>query len=377
MNSYLLVTGDFVQTGGMDMPNYELASYLAKRGDEVHLVAHRVAEDLIHLDNVIVHHVPKLAGSYLLSEPLLERAGISWAARISARRGRVLVNGGNCRWGDVNWVHYVHAAYTPVHGGSVLRRLKGRLAHQRHLATEREALRRARVIVANSERTRADIVQCLSVPPERVHTVYYGTDASRFRPPTASEREQARAALCWPDGVPVVAFIGALGDYRKGFDTLFAAWKLLSADSHWDVQLAVVGTGAELPTWKQLAARSRLDGNIQFLGFRNDVPTILAACDALVAPTRYEAYGLGVQEALCCGLPAFVTRTAGVAERYPADLHDLLIPDPDDAVALADRLRAWRVQRESYRLRVADLSRKLRLHTWDKMAAQIGRIIDI
>jgi len=38
------------------------------------------------------------------------------------------------------------------------------------------------------------------------------------------------------------------------------------------------------------------------------------------------------QEALCCGLPAFVTRTAGIAERFEGDLADaLLIPDPDDA----------------------------------------------
>jgi len=44
---YVLVTGDFVLTGGMDRANYALASYLAGReGAEVHLVAHRAADDL-------------------------------------------------------------------------------------------------------------------------------------------------------------------------------------------------------------------------------------------------------------------------------------------------------------------------------------------
>jgi glycosyltransferase involved in cell wall biosynthesis len=360
----------------MDVANHALASYFAGRGDEVHLVAHQVADDLARRENVTVHQVPKPAGSYLLGEPLIERVGRKWAAQISARGGRVLVNGGNCRWGDVNWVHYLHAAYVPAPVNGVLRSAKNAWVRRRHLASERDALRRARVVITNSERTRADVVERLRAPPSRVHAVYYGTDGSRFRPPTAEEREKARASLSWPAGIPFVVFIGALGDHRKGFDSLFSAWTLLCADPHWDVQLAVVGTGTELPLWKHLASRARLDGKIRFLGFREDVPTILAACDALVAPTRYEAYGLGVQEALCCGLPAFVTETAGVAEQYPADLRDLLIPDPDDAAALADRLRGWRRQQDSYRTRVADLSRRLRSHTWDQMAAQIGRIID-
>ena len=42
MAPYVIVTGDFVPTGGMDMANLALASYLAERGVELHLVAHRV-----------------------------------------------------------------------------------------------------------------------------------------------------------------------------------------------------------------------------------------------------------------------------------------------------------------------------------------------
>jgi glycosyltransferase involved in cell wall biosynthesis len=178
--------------------------------------------------------------------------------------------------------------------------------------------------------------------------------------------------LGWPGDVPVVSFIGALGDRRKGFDTLFEAWRQLCTGERWDAQLAVVGIGAELPVWQQRAHDAGLIGAICFLGFRSDVPRILAASDALVAPTRYEAYGLGVQEALCCGLPAFVSRSAGVAERYPTHLHDLLLlEDPNDAAALADRLRHWRPEREKYRTVMADFADQLRAYTWDDMAEQI------
>lgn len=376
MKPYLLVTGDFAQTGGMDMANYALACHVAEQGNEVHLVTHRAAEDLAARPNLAVHRVPKPAGSYLLAGPLLDHFGRYWAARIAARGGRVVVNGGNCRWGDINWVHYVHAAYVPQCAGSAMRKLKSLWGHQRFLADERESLRRARVVITNSERTKRDVVERLSIPVDRVHTVHYGIDGDRFHPPTAEERATARAMLGWPNGKIAVGFVGGLGDRRKGFDTVFTAWKMLCADSQWDADLAVIGAGSDLRLWKSLAIQVGLDSRIHFLGFRRDVSTVLTACDALVGPARYEAYGLGVQEALCCGLPALVTRTAGVAERYPPELHDLLIPDPDDAADLAKRLRDWRARAETYRAAVASLSQRLRAHTWDHMAAQIVDIIE-
>lgn len=41
MNPFLIVTGDFVKTGGMDRANYALARYIADSGAETHLVAYR------------------------------------------------------------------------------------------------------------------------------------------------------------------------------------------------------------------------------------------------------------------------------------------------------------------------------------------------
>ncbi len=75
MKPYLLVAGDFVKTGGMDAANHALASYLADTGNRVHLVATRVAQDLAVRSNVTFHRVPKPADSYILAEPLLDRAG--------------------------------------------------------------------------------------------------------------------------------------------------------------------------------------------------------------------------------------------------------------------------------------------------------------
>jgi hypothetical protein len=62
-----------------------------------------------------------------------------------------------------------------------------------------------------------------------------------------------------------------------------------------------------------------------------------------------------------------VSAAAGVAERYPPELADLLLGNPDDAGELAERLRAWRANLEAWPGRVAALAADLRGRTWDDM----------
>jgi glycosyltransferase involved in cell wall biosynthesis len=112
------------------------------------------------------------------------------------------------------------------------------------------------------------------------------------------------------------------------------------------------------------------------LGFRSDVPDILRAADCLVAPTRYEAYGLGVHEALCCGLPAIVSADAGVAERYPETLQDLLMSNPDDVEDLVLKFKKWRSHQDDYKKLVFSLSQELTSYTWDDMAKNILAAIE-
>jgi glycosyltransferase involved in cell wall biosynthesis len=373
---WVIVAGDFVRTGGMDAANHALASYLARSGRETHLVAHRVADDLAALPNVRVHSVPRPLGSHLLGFPLLDRAGRRVARSLGGRRPIVLANGGNCRAGNAVWLHYVHAAYAPEIAGRPLRRMMASAARRAALRDERAAVRKARVVVGNSALTARHATELLGADADRAYFVHYGADPDRFHPPAADERAEARRALGWTDERPAVVFIGALGDRRKGFDTLFAAWARLCADAAWDARLAVVGAGGELEAWRRRAAEAGLEGRMEFLGFQSDVRRVLWAADALVSPTRYEAFGLAVQEALCCGLPALVSADAGVAERIPESMRTLLIRDPDDAAELARRLRGWRGSIPIHRAAALALSAELRTRTWDDMAGLMATIIE-
>jgi glycosyltransferase involved in cell wall biosynthesis len=373
---WLLVAGDFTPLGGMDRANHALGLYLASSGRNVHVVTHRAWPDLASRPTVSLHLVRRPFGRHLFGSPLLASTGRRVWQQLQADGARAVVNGGNCAVAAANWVHYLHAAHEPAVSGSLARRAKGALADRRDRLAEREALERATVIICNSRRTEADVIERMHVSPDRTRVVYYGSDPTLFAPPTADERIAARRALGASADRPLVVFVGALGDRRKAFDSVFAAWADRCGDKTWDADLIVVGAGAELRAWQERVLAAGLAARVRFLGFREDVPQVLAAADALVHPARYEAYGLSVHEAICRGVPAIVSRSAGVAELYPAALSDLLVDDPENVHEISERLLTWRSNLECWRERLVPLSSQLRARTWSAMAAEIVDVVD-
>lgn len=374
MTEWLLIAGDFTPLGGMDRANHALAMSLSAGSDRiVRLVAHRVWPELESRAAVRVERVARPFGSHVLGAPLLARAGEGWARRLG-NGARIVANGGNADARGVNWVHYVHAAHEPLARGW-RRSVQARATHRYDVARERQALQGARRIICNSERTAQDVRDRVGVDPARVQVVYYGSDPAQFPAVTPAERAAARRDLGWPQDRPVAVFVGALGDRRKGFDRLLAAWEQLCRDGSWDVTLAVVGAGSELGAWRRRAADAGLDRHVTFLGFRSDVPRVLAASDLLVHPARYEAYGLGVHEAICRGLPAIVSARAGIAELYPPELRDWLIADVEDAREIADRVHRWRGELDTAPARVRLFADRLRARTWGAMAAEFEQAV--
>jgi len=376
---WVIVSPGFHRRGGMEKANHAVAAFLAERGTEVHLVGHSIDGDLAAHPNVVPHPVPRPVASFLLAEGMLSRRGRAVSAEVRHRApgATILVNGGNCDVNDVNWVHFVHHAWSPTDRGAPLWfRAKNRLLAARARRDETAIVTRARLVISNSRLTTGHLVDLLGVDPDRVRTVYLGAESS-WGPPSAEERARARQWLNLPADRPTVCFVGALGyDARKGFDTLLEAWGRLRNDSGWDGALIAAGGGRGLDAWRKRVDAAGLAGSVTLLGFTDRVCDLLAASDLLVSPVRYEAYGLNVQEAICRGLPAIVSRSAGIAERYGPGLQPLVLEDPEDATELARRIRDWRADPGAWHARVATLSAELRAYDWEDMARELVSAVE-
>jgi UDP-glucose:(heptosyl)LPS alpha-1,3-glucosyltransferase len=192
------------------------------------------------------------------------------------------------------------------------RELRRASPHQRVVARiERARYTRGnyRRVLAISELVRQQILARYQLPPGDVETLHPGVDLVRFTPDPAA-RERTRGVLGVGRDTPLLAFLGS--DYRrKGVDTLIAAMASLPG-AHGFV---IGGERADRRAAFESQARAAgLAERIHWLGVQPDPQHWLAAADLMLFPTRFDAFGSAVLEALACGVPALVSRRAGAAE---------------------------------------------------------------
>lgn len=196
-----------------------------------------------------------------------------------------------------------------------------------------------------------------------------GVDLGRFRPPSDSERAQARDALSLPRDAFVVAFVGHELE-RKGLPYVLGA--LPEAPS---ARLIVIGgSSTEIHRARSDADSQGLAPRVSFLGTVPDPLPMLWAADALVLPSAYEANALALLEALACGVPVISTtvgaapellRDGSAGRLVDRDPHQIaqalsdLAQRPRDEAASAARAVAERYDWTMIAQRYLDLARDL------------------
>ncbi|HUY68878.1 MAG TPA: glycosyltransferase, partial [Alphaproteobacteria bacterium] len=136
-----------------------------------------------------------------------------------------------------------------------------------------------------------------------------------------------RASLDTPDDAPLALALGRLHK-NKGFDVLIAA--LVQAPRF---HLWLAGEGPEEKALKAQALRLGVAARVHFLGWRADVPALLAAADVFVCSSRIEPLGNVVIEAWAAGVPVVASESAGPRELIRDGESGLLVP-----IENADRL---------------------------------------
>jgi UDP-glucose:(heptosyl)LPS alpha-1,3-glucosyltransferase len=193
------------------------------------------------------------------------------------------------------------------------------------------------------------MVLSLSEREKSVYQEFYGTPDWRFHllPPTLDNqrrlteswgtvRERMRRALrVGPDEL-MLLFVGS-GFKTKGLDRCLIALAALPEDLRRHTRLIVVGQDRTAP-FERAARAYGIDGKVQFLGGRSDIPELLAAGDLLVHPAYSENTGTVLLEAIAAGLPVLTTDVCGYASHIERAAAGAVLNSPFQQRALNEKL---------------------------------------
>jgi glycosyltransferase involved in cell wall biosynthesis len=215
----------------------------------------------------------------------------------------------------------------------------------------------ADAVVAISESVREVLLQG-GVPSERIEVIPSGIDFTPF----TENREQdfLRREFGFAADDFLVGIVAHLED-SKGHKTLLDAARFLKSRSS-KIKIVIIGTGKLEIELAEQARGLGVNDLVFFLGFRDDVPRLLASLDLFVLTSNAEGLGTSIMDAMASRLPVVATWVGGIPEVVVDRVTGLLIPPrrPEDLAeaifklysdrALARRLgeRGFEVVREKF-----------------------------
>ena len=183
--------------------------------------------------------------------------------------------------------------------------------------------------LAVSREIAAELTDRLGWPAEKVEVVYNAVEIERVAvaaPPGL--REQLGGSATQP-----LVLTPARLNPQKGLRVLLEAVAEVPG-----ALFLLAGDGPERASLEAEAGRLGVADRVRFLGRREDVPQLLAACDVFALPSLYEGSSLAVLEAMAAGIPIVSSAIGGTDELIEDGRSGLLVP-PGDAKALAAALR--------------------------------------
>jgi len=228
-------------------------------------------------------------------------------------------------------IHDLIPLLLPEYAGSRAVRLYMRLVSA--------CVRRAEMVLTDSQASARDIQRLLRIPDERLRIIYLAAeDAYRPVPPTERASVLSRLGL----DVPYLLYLGGF-DCRKNVIGLLQAFAQARGRIS-EVCLAIAGRlpasdSAFAPDPRPVAEALGLGESVRWLGWvdEDDKPALYSGATAFCFPSHYEGFGLPVLEAISCGTPAIVGGGSSLDEiAGPGGL----VVSPDDLDALAEAMVA-------------------------------------
>ncbi|MBD3412867.1 MAG: glycosyltransferase [Candidatus Aminicenantes bacterium] len=171
---------------------------------------------------------------------------------------------------------------------------------------------------------------------KRIRVVPSGIDYTPFE--NIASKDYLHRELGFSKDDFLVGIVAHLADHKGHKYLIEAAGILKKKAPH--IKLVIVGKGPLRMELDEQAKETNVDDIIFFLGFREDVPQILASLDLFVLSSYLEGLGTSIMDAMASHLPVVATEVGGIPELVTHEKTGLLVPprDPDSLAQAILRL---------------------------------------
>ena len=185
-----------------------------------------------------------------------------------------------------------------------------------------------------SEVLKETLIKGHKIPPHKVVRIYNGIEIGQYR----HDATYADLRKEWgvPSHVPLIGAIGRLV-WQKGLTHLLQAMPLVFQE-YPDTRLILVGDGPLQEDLRDQVRDLGIEASVFFVGFRIDIPAVLAALDLLVVPSVLEGFPMTTLEAMAMAKPIVASDINGVREQIENGRTGILVP-PGDPQALAEGIK--------------------------------------
>lgn len=136
-----------------------------------------------------------------------------------------------------------------------------------------------------------------------------GLKTDRYQP-KLMDCETKRKELNLPPEAFVITSVGELNKNKNQKVIIEALGKLNKKD----IVYLLCGKGNQKDTLQTLSKQLGIENQIRFLGFRTDIPELLAVSNCFAFPSYREGLGMSAIEAMAAGLPIITSRNRGTLE---------------------------------------------------------------
>ena len=200
--------------------------------------------------------------------------------------------------------------------------------------------------------------------------VHSGVDVHRYMRHKIDVIEEKQELGLQPNGF-VIGFVGWLLPVKGPIHLLNALSKVWP--EHPDVSLVFIGKGDLDVDLRTRVLELRADDRVRFLGWRDDIETIMQIIDLLVLPSLNEGMGRVVVEAMAAGKPVVASKVGGIPDLIEHGKTGFLVPAADrDALAEA----IARLVKEPGQAHKMGVTGRLHSHRFG-LAAMIEKLDDI